>query len=594
MTMKRNIHQTSAALLVLLASACQSGLPTELIVDDTPPVIPGSHVPPLAGGTLLVTSDGGTAVVSDPERDRLLVVDLSSDSVSEIQLEPRDEPGRLVEGPAGTVFVALRGGGAVVAVDLSNATIALRSDVCEAPRGMLYDDASLHLACASGALVTLDATTLIETRRARLGPDLRDVVKRDGQLFVTHFRSAELTRLDADGVAELTITPDPVLIAAAPHVAWRTAVSPDGLLLMLHQRQLNTEIQLDEVGGGTASYAGLDCGLDELVRAEITLFDDELQTSHIVGPHFIGGMHLAIDFAISPDGTRAAVVDPAGRRAREIDLTSLETSVDCDPGDEALLLADVAGTPVAVAYAGDDIIVQTREPASLVVFHERSHNRTIPLGGVPRADTGFDLFHNTSDMPNSIGLACASCHPEGRDDGHVWSFSGEGLRRTQSLAGTLAGTAPCHWGGNLPTLRSLMAEVSARRMGGVEQSPARVAALESWLLSLTPVRLAPDPLVDQSVVDQGEALFNDETVGCASCHSGPSFTNNANENVGRGGALQVPSLIGIGMRAPFMHDGCADTLMDRFAPECGGDQHGDIEGLDAADLEALVAYMNTL
>jgi mono/diheme cytochrome c family protein len=197
-------------------------------------------------------------------------------------------------------------------------------------------------------------------------------------------------------------------------------------------------------------------------------------------------------------------------------------------------------------------------------------------------------------MANPNGLACASCHPEGRDDGHVWTFSGEGQRRTQTLAGTLAGTAPFHWGGNLPTLSFLMDEVSTRRMGGVIQSSARVEALQGWLLALQPLRPAVSPVVEQSQVDQGEALFQDETVGCASCHSGPSFTNNRNEEVGRGAALQVPSLIGIGMRAPYMHDGCAATLMDRFDPACGGDGHGDIAGLDAADLEALVAYMNTL
>ena len=129
-------------------------------------------------------------------------------------------------------------------------------------------------------------------------------------------------------------------------------------------------------------------------------------------------------------------------------------------------------------------------------------------------------------------------------------------------------------------------------MGGIEQSPARVAALESWLLTLEPLRVSSQqPLVDQETVDQGKALFEDETVGCASCHSGPSFTNNQNESVGFEDALQVPSLIGVGMRAPFMHDGCAATLMDRFNPACGGDQHGDIEGLEVADLEALVAYM---
>ena len=48
-----------------------------------------------------------------------------------------------------------------------------------------------------------------------------------------------------------------------------------------------------------------------------------------------------------------------------------------------------------------------------------------------------------------------------------------------------------------------------------------------------------------------------------------------------GGAFQVPSLVGIGTRGPFMHDGCAATLRDRFNPACGGAQHGMTDKLTA-------------
>ena len=58
--------------------------------------------------------------------------------------------------------------------------------------------------------------------------------------------------------------------------------------------------------------------------------------------------------------------------------------------------------------------------------------------------------------------------------------------------------------------------------------------------------------------------------------------------------LQTPSLLGVAWRAPFMHDGCAPTLADRFDPACGGDQHGDVSALSDADLGALVAYLETL
>jgi len=64
--------------------------------------------------------------------------------------------------------------------------------------------------------------------------------------------------------------------------------------------------------------------------------------------------------------------------------------------------------------------------------------------------------------------------------------------------------------------------------------------------------------------------------------------------VGTGGEFQVPPLLGVGDRAPYLHDGCAPTLRDRFGPCGGGDEHGHTSHLGPADLDDLVAYLSTL
>jgi hypothetical protein len=51
------------------------------------------------------------------------------------------------------------------------------------------------------------------------------------------------------------------------------------------------------------------------------------------------------------------------------------------------------------------------------------------------------------------------------------------------------------------------------------------------------------------------------------------FTNNSTVDVGRG-AVQLPNLIGISDRAPYLHDGCAQGLAGRFNVSCGGANHG--------------------
>jgi hypothetical protein len=60
--------------------------------------------------------------------------------------------------------------------------------------------------------------------------------------------------------------------------------------------------------------------------------------------------------------------------------------------------------------------------------------------------------------------------------------------------------------------------------------------------------------------------------------------------------FQVPSLVGVSTRGPFMHDGCAKTLTDRFTdPTCGGgDKHGLTSPLTEAQLGDLIAYLNTI
>ena len=97
-------------------------------------------------------------------------------------------------------------------------------------------------------------------------------------------------------------------------------------------------------------------------------------------------------------------------------------------------------------------------------------------------------------------------------------------------------------------------------------------------------------------VERGRALFNDPTRGaCASCHSGTGFTNNATVDVGTGRAFQVPSLVGIGSRGPFMHNGCAKTLAGRFDAACGGgDRHGRTSGMTSDEINDLISYLQSI
>ena len=217
---------------------------------------------------------------------------------------------------------------------------------------------------------------------------------------------------------------------------------------------------------------------------------------------------------------------------------------------------DVSGQPIAVAFAGDTrVVVQTREPAQLEV----AGGAPIVLSTTSRSDTGHDLFH-----ANAGGfIACASCHAEGTEDGRTWNFACEGARRTQSLQVGLKGTEPFHWDGDEKDFPQLVSDVFVGRMSGPQMTTDQTSATLTWL-DAQPRRTRTPP-TDLAAVARGQALFQDpQRAACSTCHNGPSLTNNQTLDVGTGGMFQVPSLVGIGTRGPFMHNGCAATLRDRF------------------------------
>jgi cytochrome c553 len=244
---------------------------------------------------------------------------------------------------------------------------------------------------------------------------------------------------------------------------------------------------------------------------------------------------------------------------------------------------------LAVAFASNGhLVAQLRDPARLEILT----TRRLGVDLAPkdrRADSGHRVFHSNS----GAGLACASCHPEGGEDGRVWQFAKIGGRRTQTLRGGILATAPFHWDGDLTDLSKLMTEVFSKRMQGPQLSSAMVDTLGRWLDAQPTLPSRPAP---EDAVARGRALFNDARVACATCHTGKLFSNNQSIDVGTGRALQVPSLRGIADRAPFMHNGCAPSLSNRFTdPACGGgDRHGVVSHLTREQVSDLVAFMESL
>jgi hypothetical protein len=548
---------------------------------------------PISGGTLLVLRDGSAALASDPDRDVVYVVDLKTRVVrAAAALRAGDEPGRLVEDGGGLVHVALRRGGAVVTIDPATGLITGRQSVCAAPRGLAYDKANdlVHVACAEGTLVSLRAAGGI-FRTVTLRRDLRDVVvTAAGTLLVSTFKTADVLAVDATGAVTSDVRPparhgvssitgQPRTLS--PAVAWRMVPVGDSGALMLHQRGVDDPIS-PTPGGYSAGK-----GCDGIVESTATVVAPGSTPSTSAA---LALVTLAVDVAVSPDGQTMAlaVAGSAGTPFPSIMSMSLSTvtqsSGGCVSGGPPP--APPPGQVVAVAYAPNGTVIsQSRDPAALWTADGQG---VISLSQESTTDTGHRLFH----LNAGGGIACASCHPEGGEDGRTWNFACLGQRRTQSLRGGLSGTEPFHWDGDMSNFSQLVKEVFVGRMSGPQPSDDQTAAMLQWLDSIP--ELPNPPPTAPSAVEHGRTLFGSPALGCTTCHTGAHLTNNLTVDVGTGLKLQVPSLRGVGWRAPFLHTGCAPTLADRFGTCGGGDKHGHTSQLSSADVSDLAAYLETL
>jgi len=553
---------------------------------EIPPPPPAWGVP-LTGGTMTVTHDGNRVVVADPDRDRVTIVDLTTERVIDtIELAAGSEPGRAIEDGAGRIHVAMRRSGQLLTITGSDRQLRW---ICGEPRGLAWQETTdlVHVACATGELVSLPAGGGDPTRVVRLERDLRDVLVRDTGLVVTTFRTAEMLKVDVDGtITGRLVSPTTNRLdfnsgmgqsAAVPSVAWRTTTLPDGRMIMAHQRRLGTVLKII-TGGYSASCGGA------AVESSLTIVGND-NIPFAVAP--LMQASLPVDIAANPVSGDLSIVSAGQEAVLFVSKASMMTpdKGECGGVNATRFVGFQVGAPSSVAYRPNGALLIYYPEADGITILDGGPQRGISLGGRPGNDAGRSLFHRETNS----GLACASCHPEARDDGGVWKFD-FGARRTQNLGGGILSRAPYHWSADMPTLHKLVTDVFTDRMDGDSVAPEEERALGNWLDRVPAPR---GIVVDTDAILRGEELFNSSETGCRSCHNGALYTNNAMANVS-GGVFKVPSLIGVGGRAPYMHDGCAKTLRDRFGYCGGGDNHGHTSQLSATELSDLITYLESL
>ncbi len=552
-----------------------SGTDPGKILDFSPVVSKPIKPPPISGGTLLVTHDGHTVLASDPDRDRVVAVDVTTRKVLfTVALDPKSEPGRLVEDSHGVVHVVLRGTGVVAAIDLASHAVTARRELCAAPRGLAFDPKldALFVACLGGELVfePLGAGTRVVNR---IADDLRDVAVDEGKVYVTRHRAAEL--LEVDRTSLVVTTRKPVTVKLTANTAARLRPRRAGGFYVLHQRSTMAPITEEPKG----AYGG-PC---PPVQTVVTTFEPGKEPTSTAA---IAGAVVPVDLAESLDGKSTLVIAPGAAKRGGAQLFKVPNTPDKGVGCPIVFEGGRidAGEAIAIDLTpSGHLVVQTREPSALVI-----DGVALSLGGESAFDTGHQVFHSATV---SASLACASCHPEGADDGLVWQFEKSGGRRTQSLRGAILATAPFHWDGAMGDFVAIMDTGYGKRMlGGMQPLPV-IQATAAWVESIAPV--AHGKPTDAASVARGKELFEGAAQGCTSCHSGALTTNNTTVTL-TDQAIQVPWLRGVAFRGPWLHNGCATTLAATL-DGCGMlGKHGNIVPLGPGARADLVRYLETL
>ncbi len=343
--------------------------------------------------------------------------------------------------------------------------------------------------------------------------------------------------------------------------------------------------------------------------------------------------YFAIPFgvAMAPDKSKIFVSAAGSDNITVISVPALLKFVRATPSSANDLSASanyvtaripVGRNPRGIVLSPDGrrLYVATRMDDSITVIDTRTAKvvTTFDLGGpkeISPLRRGEQIF-NSARFAFQGAFSCANCHLDSTFDGMQWDLEPDGfgvdIVDNRSLE-DLMGTQPYKWNGGNPDLPT---ECGPRTEKYIYRSQSydgkELTDLVSYVLSI-PVRpnryRSPDGELTPAQ-ERGKAIFEriqdksgrtiPESDRCATCHSGPKYTNNHSEDVGTGKAtdrsplIDTPHLPDVVYSAPYLHDGSARSLEEIWTVFNPRDTHGVTNDLTKDQLNDLIEYLRTL
>jgi YVTN family beta-propeller protein len=575
--------------------------------------------------------DGRFLYVVCQDSDEVRVVDVQSTKVVGSIAVGRMPRGIAVSADGRRMFVTNARSDNVSVIDTAELQVVQTLPTGSEPSGVVLDREGTTLYVAnrlSSDVSVIDLKSGQETKRLLAGRGASYLaLSPDGKwIYCTHiypnagtFRGQPKSEITVINTARQTVVDRKQL----PNVAgvFHVALSADGRLGVATQLRPKNLIPLAHVEHGWAFGDSLTL-FGEDVEGTVQIPLDELDRYYA----------LPWGVAIAPDKSKIFLTTAGSQSVTVIDVSRLLKSVRTRrqpfvndlsvSADYVLGRIPVGHNPRGVLLSADGkrLYVANRLDDTLAVIDTATLRvvSTIDLGGPKNVDAlrrGERLFY-TADFAFQGQFGCSNCHLDATIDGLQWDLEPDGFGKdivdNRSLE-NLAGTEPFKWnGGNpdMPTECGPRTEKFFFRSQSFNQQ--QLTDLVTFVYSL-PYRPNRSRLVNGELSpaqERGKAIFErtkykngkpiPEANQCATCHSGPKYTNQHQLDVGTGKptdrspVVDVPQLSNVAYSAPYLHDGSARSLEEIWTVFNPKDTHGVSNDLTKDELNDLIEYLKTL
>ncbi len=617
---------------------------------DTSVALPGRPA------QVLAQDDRVLVTVRDPGLLLIFSVGPDPHELGRVSL-PADAWGLAVTADGGAAYVTSAWTHKLSRIDLTARTLTWSVDVAREPRGVT---------------VTADGS----------------------RVYVSHLVGANLTRVDVAGephVSRVSLPADPLRtlagdVTVSASLGYATILSPDGRRLFTARHALGARWGWQ----GNVTVDVLETATDQPIAPVRSgkpygqLTADDLTQNPFWADH-AGVIAQGSSIGVQPRAmvyrakTKHLLVASEGdAELEELDAMSVAPALIVNrkyrlggltpESKTAIQIPPHCGAPTGIALSADEDVawVYCRSTDNVVavrltpdgkrtaseeirfVAQGEDHARLSPWGAfayarlavpvVSEEDAlGRRLFYDAEEPVVSGNMGCAGCHPEGRDDGHVWreltddgtnhhfiagpSVAQRGMlepgkdpihygmaRQTPMLAGRVNAVGPYGWHAESATLEDrIRAGFGLHRIYSNPTDGATLHRRAGPLAAFLRKGLVPPPREDReltAVEQQGRTVFASPRTQCTRCHVPASeFTDRSamplrgfkaprffDEDPQR--EYKVPSLLFVGGTPPYYHDGSAATLEDLVLHD--QDRMGHTSHLTADERTALVAYLKTL